>query len=673
MKKYTQGGNTAKDEKEVSRKDNYLLDSLVLDQKFPINFITNLSKVAKEYIGELNHYYDSILACMPGNVYWLDRSCILLGGNDNLAKMFGLKSRAELAGLTYEQMTSLASWTEGQGESFKQAELEVMATGKPRLNVEEPPVVIDGKTRYYMSNKVPLYNTKGEIIGVVGISLDITDKKEAEFLKIESAANKTKFQEQEKFTKTANQVAHDIRSPLASLLMIVKSCTSIPEAERIALREAATSIGDIADNLLNQYRAREDMELGLTAREQKQEPILLSATLLHLLTEKKFQYKERRVEFKYDFSLSGEFAFIRMDLTAFKRMISNLINNAVDAFERRSGKVVVKLDADAGSVRVVIADNGKGMPSEVIQKVMENRSVTQGKEEGHGIGLTQVREALSSGAGAMEIHSAVGKGTEVNLLFPRIKAPNWIAEEIRLTAEDIVVILDDDRSIHTAWDSRLEPFLRSSPEMTVKHFESSVDTLHFIQGLSEAERRQVFLLTDFELLEQDWDGLDVVEKTQVERSILVTSHYGHEYIRERAVALGTKVLPKQLASEVPIMIVETVSMGEGALRNVDLVLVDDDAEFARDIIRYVFSQDKVDYFEDPKEFMKAAARYPKETRIYLDNHFKAGVRGVKLAKELHELGYHRLYLISGDTFKPGELPDYIKVIRKDDIDNIKDW
>jgi hypothetical protein len=107
-----------------------------------------------------------------------------------------------------------------------------------------------------------------------------------------------KLESHEKFVTIANQVAHDIRSPLASLLMIVKSCTEIPEAYRIALREAATSIGDIANHLLNQYQKKEpDTEIA-----DEREPILVSATLLQLLTDKKYQYQNLSVKFDYNFN-----------------------------------------------------------------------------------------------------------------------------------------------------------------------------------------------------------------------------------------------------------------------------------------------------------------------------------------------------------------------------------
>ena len=219
----------------------------------------------KEYADQIRNYLESIIAHMPGNVYWLNRECILLGGNNNLASMFGLKSRLELVGLNYEQMAKLAHWTQGQDESFKKAELEVMETGIPKLNIEEPPVIINGEAKYYMSNKVPLYNKQQEIIGVVGISLDVTDKKLSEIAlykakELAEAANQSK-------SEFISNMSHDIRTPLAGLLgmgKIVKQEVSSQRGKEAAqnLIKAATILLDLLNSVI-EFSKLESGELAI--------------------------------------------------------------------------------------------------------------------------------------------------------------------------------------------------------------------------------------------------------------------------------------------------------------------------------------------------------------------------------------------------------------------------
>jgi len=425
-----------------------------------------------------------LLKQLPAHVFWKNRENIYLGCNDAFAKSLGLDSAEQIVGKSDYDLPIKKE----RSTAFRKDDIEVMDSRQPKLNIEEEQVFSDGRKAYLLTNKVPLLSKSNEVIGVLGVYYDITELKrnqeEIALLKLENEIQKQSAKNQEKFTKLANQVAHDIRSPLASLLMIVKSCTEIPEADRIALREAAISIGDIANHLLSHYQKKES---GAPAGIEQRNPLLISSTLLQLLTDKKYQYRHRSVKFEDEITSGSHFAFIKIEPSAFKRMISNLINNAVDALEGRSGKIHVKLDADNEWVIIKIQDNGKGMPEEVIKKIENRMAVTVGKEAGHGIGLTQVQETLDRNQGELAISSKLGTGTIMTLTFPRIKTPSWLAEVIHLRNNDIVIILDDDPSIHSAWKIRLEPIVKTSPDIQLQHFQMATEVLAFIDNLSEIE------------------------------------------------------------------------------------------------------------------------------------------------------------------------------------------
>lgn len=616
---------------------------------------------------KLFEHLEMVAQILPTPLYWLDLNQKYIGINDLVIKGTGTQSfEHDFAGKTPSDL-----YPKNMAHEIINHHQKVIKTGKIYFAEESIKDATTKQTKHFNATIAPLRNDDGDIIGTIGTSIDITAQKESERLTLENTANKIQLQAQEEFTKTANQVAHDIRSPLASLLMIVKNCTDISEMDRIALREAAISIGDIANNLLSQYKTKDETESA--ANVEKQQPLLLSATLLQILTDKKYQYKELPIKFDANFSQSGQFAFIKAEPSSFKRMMSNLINNAVDALDKKEGKVTLLLDATEENVKIIVSDTGKGMPPDLIQKVTQNIAVTAGKEDGHGIGLMQVRETLERNQGKMSIHSEMNQGTQVTLEFPRTDSPSWIAEEIKLNNDDTIVILDDDSSIHMAWDMHFEAILQQSPNITLRHFENCHDAINFIQEFTEDEKQKIYLLTDYELLKQELNGLHVVEKTKIARSILVTSHYADHIILERAIKMHTKILPKQLASEIPVYIEEANNEGEKAQSDVDLVLVDDDKAFAHSVMNFLLSDKQVDYFEDPLSFKQKIGSYPKDTLIYLDNNFKsAGVLGIDLARELHALGFTKLYLLSGDVFKPGELPDYLTAIRKDDIEKISD-
>jgi hypothetical protein len=235
-------------------------------------------------------------------------------------------------------------------------------------------------------------------------------------------------------------------------------------------------------------------------------------------------------------------------------MLSNLINNSIDALEGKHGKIVIGLESTKNTIQITIKDNGKGMSEIVKNKILNNIAVTEGKTNGHGIGMTQVRETINRNEGKLSIDSELGKGTIITLDFPRIKPPHWICEEIRLNNSDIIVILDDDISIHGAWDKRFEPITKVLPNIQVQHFRVGIETLNFINALNNEEKQNVLLLTDFELLKQEIDGLEIARQTQIKRSILVTSYYFNKFICQKASKAGVSILPKQLASEVLIRV-----------------------------------------------------------------------------------------------------------------------
>jgi len=610
----------------------------------------------------------------PIPVYWNDLDSMVLGVNEHLLSAVGATS---LKGKTPYDM-----YPKEIAEHIVKHNKEIIHTGQI-LSQEEPiKDMSTGRMRYYDAFKAPLRDEDGKIIGTLGISIETTSKKEAEKLsfendrlKFENETQKTISQEQEKFRKLAGQVAHDIRSPLASLLMLAKICQTLPETERIALREAANNIGDIANNLLSNYQKKE-AEHDQASTIEERESILVSPLLLQILTEKKYQYPNRSVKLDHHFSQAGNFAWFKIEPTAFKRMLSNIINNSVDAFDQKEGKITLFLDADDSHVHITIEDNGKGMNPELVEKILSRVVVTEGKENGHGIGLTQVRETLENNQGEWVIDSRIDQGTKFVLTFPRVQSLNWIAETLQLNDDDTVVILDDDTSIHMAWNLRFEAIKKKFPHLIIKHFELGQEAIDFINDHAPDKKQKIFLLADYELLKQDLNGLDVIKKTQISRSILVTSHYADKQVQQSAAQTNTKILPKQLASDIDIEIGkaapdEIIAILSNEVKEVDVVFVDDDQRLLDSFTFFAFNK-KVATYQDPRHFLDNVNQYPKDTKIMLDNHFANYDRkGIQIAEQLHALGFTQLYLLSGESFSKCEVPNYLTAIMKTDLDQVE--
>jgi PAS domain-containing protein len=146
----------------------------------------------------------SIIAKIPGHVYWLSRDNIYLGCNDSQAEDFKLKSRDEIIGKTNEELLPLA-----EAQELNKINVSVMETEIP-FEGEECASFIQNRYGNYLTHKTPLYDIHGKVIGLLGISIDITDRKRAEQLEIQNRLQKVELKEQQKFKKLAEQVSHTI-------------------------------------------------------------------------------------------------------------------------------------------------------------------------------------------------------------------------------------------------------------------------------------------------------------------------------------------------------------------------------------------------------------------------------------------------------------------------------
>ena len=107
--------------------------------------------------------------------------------------------------------------------------------------------------------------------------------------------------------------------------------------------------------------------------------------------------------------LAGE-GEVQAEIHELSRIVSNLINNAMEALGDR-GEVVIKLlNVDTG-VLIEVIDNGHGIPKEIAQRLLKEQ-VTFGKDKGHGLGLWNARKRIEGWAGTLTIHSREGSGTK---------------------------------------------------------------------------------------------------------------------------------------------------------------------------------------------------------------------------------------------------------------------
>ena len=124
-----------------------------------------------------------VLDAIPVRVHWKDRDSVYLGCNRRFAEDAELSGPEEIAGKTDFDLP----W-KPYAESYRGRDRQVIASGQPMLDYEQPRTASDGRVLTLRQSKLPLRDARGSIIGVLSIYEDITTRKQAEEALRESEA-----------------------------------------------------------------------------------------------------------------------------------------------------------------------------------------------------------------------------------------------------------------------------------------------------------------------------------------------------------------------------------------------------------------------------------------------------------------------------------------------------
>jgi PAS domain S-box-containing protein len=117
----------------------------------------------------------TVLDTIPQRVFWKDRNSVFLGCNKPFARDCGFSDAKKMIGLT--DFDTVAA---PMADRYQADDREVMETNQPKLNIEEPQNKPGGSMGWLRTNKVPLHNRDGRVIGVLGTYEDVTEIKQAE-------------------------------------------------------------------------------------------------------------------------------------------------------------------------------------------------------------------------------------------------------------------------------------------------------------------------------------------------------------------------------------------------------------------------------------------------------------------------------------------------------------
>lgn len=485
-------------------------------------------------------------------------------------------------------------------------------------------------------------------------------------LKLENNKRETVEEEQKRFRKSIGQLVHDMSSPIEAINSFINlQKREILDSDRLNLRSSLKRLSALSSNLLSQYKS--NMVVSHLVK------ILVMPHLAQIIEEKELEYKDKNITFKFDKLEDDMFASVLINIEMFHRMISNLINNAVDATAHLlAGSITLRFRVTADFVIIFVEDNGVGMPQMVQDLVLSGEQVTKGKLKGCGLGLTQVNDTIKSVNGKLDIYATLGEGTEIVIKLPRSSSPEWLADKITLKENDVLVILDDDLLIHQKWMKYFERFMLLEKNLIIKYFMKYREFESYVQTLSNEEQNAVFLLIDYDL-NDTLNGLEIVEKLKIRRSVLVTGYANDVDVQNKVMSMAIKMLPKNCINKFKVTVAESIDT-KG--RSVDMVWLDDQDFFVKSIISESYSNLNIKIYTDPEVFIDEIINYDCDTRIVIDMYYEnnEGVlqekTGLEIAKYLNNHGYKQIIILTGAEIDFA-LPNGVKLILKNDKESIR--
>ena len=294
-------------------------------------------------------------------------------------------------------------WTKEEAEFFRSIDRKVMSTDTPILNLEETQKQLDGSTSTLLTSKVPLHDQSGNVIGILGIYTDISDRKNMEIEMTKTLEELKEAQEHlihsEKIRslgEMASGIAHEINNPLSVVLgnlgilkkMIAKGKIDLESFENRIDQTISTAqrIAKITNNM--RYLSRD-------ASQEEVEEIHLGTFIedLLLITENNFKNNGIKIEV----ASSGEHREInlRVNKVTLLQALLNILNNARDAIETQAS-AWIRIESELSEVfHLRIIDSGKGIPDKIVKDIFNPFFTTKDVNKGTGMGLSISKKLLN--------------------------------------------------------------------------------------------------------------------------------------------------------------------------------------------------------------------------------------------------------------------------------------
>ena len=424
--------------KEASSTKNLQQLYLKHQEGYLLWFELSVKKIDNGFVGVLHNITDhkttefsldqksteqkALLGSIPASIFYKNKKLKYIMGNKSFADLIRHKID-EIPG-----KNDYDFFSREQADRFHKKDKEVISTGKSQNNVEEILTTPDGNKRWVSTSRSPLFNNEGQVIGMVGITIDISERKKAEEEKKKLEEKLAHSQKMEALGLLAGGVAHDLNNILSGIVSYPDLLLlDLPEESSLkkpleTIRESGQKAVAVVADLLTVTRG---------VASNKEIHNINSIVKKYISSADCQEIKTKNPLIKIKTLLDPDLFDINCSTLHIEKAIMNLVLNASEAM-KNGGNIIISTmnqyldlpikgydEIKIGEYAVLaVTDDGPGISSKDLKRIFEpfySRKVMG--RSGTGLGLTVVWNTAKDHNGYINVRSN-NKGTTFELFFP---------------------------------------------------------------------------------------------------------------------------------------------------------------------------------------------------------------------------------------------------------------
>ena len=387
-------------------------------------------------------YLKKIVESLPEYIYWKDENLVYQGCNKHVAEYLGLKSPDEVVGKTDRDF----GWDESRIKTLHDIDREIIEQDK-KVIVEDVIPKADGSQRIMLTNKVPLHDERGIAIGLLGISYDVTEIKQAE-LELAQAKTKAEYANKAK-SEFLSVMNHALRGPLNHIkgMLYILSNMNLPMEARECIEIADNSASSIIP-LLNTAQDYLNIEFG------KIEPYPEECDLRSIIEDivKNVSSLNKNREIDYVIDMQGDLPE-RLFIDSYRlcQILDTLLTNA--ARFTKKGLIVVRVCINDCQLGIVVEDTGEGISEEKIKYLFgffaSAQDISGRRYADAGLRLSITKKLVDILGGTVNVDSKVNQYTRFTIMLPFKEALSNNKDEVtnwdKFRSQAKILIIDDKK------------------------------------------------------------------------------------------------------------------------------------------------------------------------------------------------------------------------------------